>query len=398
VSYYGYLPAYFIYNDLSLKFVDQNPDFFNTRYWPAKTSTGKRVIKTTMGLGIMYSPFFLVGNHIAKTFHIPATGYSSPYQVSLLIGALFYLLLGLFYLRKLLLMYFSEMVTAITIFCVYFGTNLVWYSTSESLMPHAFLFSLISILLYVVVKWHNKPGWLNSLCVGFLLGLLMLIRPTMILLVIPFLLFRIKDLDSFKEKIKFFQKNFRFIIIMPFAFFLVLLPQFVYWHYVSGSYLYYSYSGEKFYWTHPHILEGLFGFRKGWLVYTPVMLFSVLGLFFLNRKTNDLKSGVIVTFLIGIFIIFSWWAWWYGGSFGLRAMIDLYGLMAIPFASFVEYIFSKKKIVRFTFMLTTSALIYINLFQNWQFQNGLIHYDGMNREVYFMGATKIRMVGSTYDS
>ena len=58
ISYYAYLPAVFIYKDLSLDFTE-NPDFVNdNKFWYQKTEKGKKVIITSMGLSYMYAPFF----------------------------------------------------------------------------------------------------------------------------------------------------------------------------------------------------------------------------------------------------------------------------------------------------------------------------------------------------
>ena len=39
-SYYAYLPATFIYKDLSLKFTDTNPEKFKSIFWPVETPEG----------------------------------------------------------------------------------------------------------------------------------------------------------------------------------------------------------------------------------------------------------------------------------------------------------------------------------------------------------------------
>ena len=57
-SYYAYLPATFIYKDLSLQFRRDNIEKFGDLIWPVETPIGKHAIITTMGLSILYSPFF----------------------------------------------------------------------------------------------------------------------------------------------------------------------------------------------------------------------------------------------------------------------------------------------------------------------------------------------------
>ena len=59
ILYYQYLPAAFIHHDLSLSFTEKDPAFFQDKIWKINTSTGRAVSKMTMGLAVLYSPFFL---------------------------------------------------------------------------------------------------------------------------------------------------------------------------------------------------------------------------------------------------------------------------------------------------------------------------------------------------
>ncbi len=58
VSYYAYLPAAFIYNDLSFKFVSDLPDDFPGDIWTHTSSNGKQTLKMTMGVAVLNLPFF----------------------------------------------------------------------------------------------------------------------------------------------------------------------------------------------------------------------------------------------------------------------------------------------------------------------------------------------------
>ena len=65
-----------------------------------------------------------------------------------LIVCLFYLIFGLFFLRKTLLLFFSEFIASIVLVVLVVGTNLLYYSSSEPCMSHAYSFSLISIFIF----------------------------------------------------------------------------------------------------------------------------------------------------------------------------------------------------------------------------------------------------------
>jgi hypothetical protein len=387
ISYYSYLPATFIENDLKLSFIDHHEDEYSHKYWPERTAAGAKVIKTTCGLSILYLPFFLGGHAVAKLTGAAADGFSVPYQFGLLLGSLFYVFIGLVFLRKLLLFYFNDLTVAITLLVVFLGTNLFWYSTRDALMPHAFLFSIISVLLYNIKRWNDRVTFTRTLITGLLFGLLCLIRPTMIFLSLIFLLYDIRNFTDVKRRSRFFWSHRKYLLVLVTGFIIPIIPQLLYWHYNTGQWIFYSYGEERFYWNHPHIYEGLIGFRKGWLLYTPVMILAITG-FFVFKKFSEFKSGVLTVFIILLIVNFSWWAWWYGGSFGQRSMIDIYPLLAIPFANFISNTLNKSKLVRTGTGLLLVSLIYINVFQTWQFERGIIHYDGMTLKSYGAGFLK----------
>jgi len=52
----------------------------------------------------------------------------------------------------------------------------------------------------------------------------------------------------------------------------------------TGSWWQDGYSGLGFDWLEPHLMDGLFSYRRGWLVYTPVMLFALIGVFQLPKQ------------------------------------------------------------------------------------------------------------------
>ncbi|MBL0064814.1 MAG: glycosyltransferase family 39 protein [Bacteroidetes bacterium] len=291
VSYYGYLPAFFIYHDATLSFIDRDNGALKSKYWPETTPDGKYVLKTTMGLSILYMPFFWLAHAYANVSHYTPDGFSRPYQTALVISCFFYVLIGLWYLRKLLLLYFTDGITALTLLCVYFGTNLVWYTTREAAMSHAFLFSIISVFLYFTVKWHENPNWKNTFIAGVLIGLAILIRPTMLLLSLPFIFYNVNSWKSFVEKIQFFWKERMHILLIFVCVFLCALPQLIYWHTATGHWFYYSYTSERFYFNDPHIIDGLFSYKKGWLIYTPIMFDCDYRNFYVSSGNPRLQFG-----------------------------------------------------------------------------------------------------------
>src|SRR5690606_19563141 len=58
---------------------------------------------------------------------------------------------------------------------------------------------------------------------------------------------------------------------------LIISLQPLYWKYVSGEWIVYSYGDQGFNWLRPRIWRGLMGVNIGWWVYTPMMLIAMAG-------------------------------------------------------------------------------------------------------------------------
>lgn len=399
VSYYAYLPALFYHNDLALNFFDEDPHYYaeNHMYWPKKAPNGGNVIKTSMGMSILYSPFFGMAHLESKIQGTPTNGFTTTYHKWLQLSAVFYLFLGLFYLRKFIRKKFSNTASVITVLAIVLGTNLYWYSTFEGATSHCASFALISVFIYFFDKWYTKASVKSSIIIGISLGLIILIRPTNILITLFALFYNVNSFKSIASNLKlFFVNKVRyFALILLFAF-LTVLPQLIYWKMVTGDFIFYSYMGESFYFLNPHIVEIFFSFRKGWLIYTPMMGLAILGFIVLYFRKRELFFASLITFLVVSYIISSWWCWWYGGSFSMRPFVDFYALMSIPFAALVHWIFNKHILARIAFSMVILALATLNIFQTYQYFKGTIHYDSMTKGAYKAGFGKLNSPESTW--
>lgn len=316
-------------------------------------------------------------------------GYSAPYRLANVLAALIYLLMGLLLLRKSLLEFFSESVSAAVLLAIGLGTNLFWYSTFEPGMAHVYDFFLASVFVYLNLLWYKKVTFFRSVFLGLTIGLLTLIRPINLLIVVFFVLYNVWNLKNLKSQFVYLFSNYKHLILMMLAGFVVLIPQMVYWKEITGQWIYYSYGKEGFFFLHPHLLDVLFGFRKGWFIYTPVMLFAALGIIILFKKFKKLAWPVFVVFILYLYIVSSWWSWWYGGSLGQRALIDIYPVMAFPMAAFFQWIRSRKQFLRILLSFLVLFSVVLGAFYNVQYYNGAIHWDSMTRKAYFDSFGKI---------
>jgi hypothetical protein len=382
LSYYAYLPATFIHHDLSLKFTRQNPEKNKLRYWPSQGPDGSLVIKTSMGMAFMYAPFFLAGHVTAWSIGAEMEGFGTPYRLWLIFGSLVYLLGAVLLLFDYLCRFFPQRYSLVAVALVFFGSNLFYYSVGECTMPHLYNFFLITAFIWCVDRQWRKRKWVGWQ-LGLLLGYIALVRPTNLWVGIFIPLYGVHDLLGLKERVRLLLAP-RFSLPFLFAALAAWSPQMAYWKFVTGQLLYFSYTGERFFFDQPHIIEGLFGFRKGWLVYTPIMVFALVGMLPLWRSKHPMGSVLPLFLAVQIYVMLSWWSWWYGGGFGMRPMIDVYGLLAVSLCTFLYAVFKTWHPMSWTLsVVVLGFLVYLNQFQTWQYQQAVIHWDSMTRAAYF---------------
>jgi hypothetical protein len=161
--------------------------------------------------------------------------------------------------------------------------------------------------------------------------------------------------------------------------------QLIYYKVMTGKFLFNSYggnAGEGLELLHPYLLEVLFSYRKGWLLYTPMMVFALLGFVTLYKMHKKQFYSVLLFFILSFYLIASWSCWWYADCFSQRVVIPMYVLLAIPLGSFIEYFINQRNWKMFLLITVLAAIISLNLFQSWQFLNGIIHTSRMTKEYY----------------
>ena len=380
IYYYSYLPALFVYSDISFQFVDTAPKELSEKIWLNKDYG---IPKMTIGLSLLYAPFFLIA-HVYESLIGVANGYTASYHLMLMLAGVFYGLLGLVFLKKTLLLYFEDTIVAVSIIILAIGTNLYYYAAYYGAMSHVYSFFLFSAFIYYSLKWNSSPTKQNSILLGFISGMIVLVRPVNALICLLPLFVQVYSFGTLKTKTAWLIEKHRSLLVVVFIGFLCLLPQLLYWKCFTGSWLYYGYGQERFFFQSPHIIDGLFSYRKGWLVYTPIMGFSILGMLKMKRYCKDLSLFILFYFPLTIYLLFSWWCWWYGGSFGARSLIESYAILSLPLSAFIaETIKLRFTFIKCFFGLLAGFFILLNVFQSKQYDVAILHWDSMTKKSYW---------------
>ena len=289
-------------------------------------------------------------------------------------GVLLYCFLGIFLLRKVLLRFFSDATTALTLLAVCLATNFIEYAAIENGQSHAFIFPLYILVLYTTMRWHRKPTIGIAALTGYVIGLATMCRPTeAIMLFIP-IMWDTQAKESAHQKWQMVKAHRSHVVAAAICGLLGVLPQMIYWKFSTGSFIFDVGSSWDF--LSPHF-RVLFGWEKGWFIYTPITVFFIVGMFFIRKY--PFRKAVLWFCILNIYIIIGWRDWHYGGSYSTRALMQSYPMFALPFAAFAEQIQKKWKWLLY---LVCAYLIGVNLFQITQYRSGVIHYDEMNRAYY----------------
>lgn len=397
-GYYVYLPALFNFYDLdTLSFVEhihfhQYPISTGAIYQIDRFENGNAIPIYTMGISMLLLPFYLLADFFSFTFGFNRDGLSTPYQIGIIAANAFYSCFAIFLIFKILKKSFSKKIIWISIIGIMLGTNYLYYTILEPGMPHVFLFFLYTALLFHCEKWHEQVHYTSAIWIGICLSLLCLSRPSECIAVVIPLFYGVYSWDSLKKKFQllFEQKKSLFILILTGI--IMISPQLMLWKFTSGQWIYNSYAayGHEFHFTHPHIIEGLFSYRKGWLLYSPMMTIGILGLIPFFKRFKSLFAGVLIFLTLNIYFVLSWHMWWYAGCFGMRAFIQSYAIWLLPFACMVEIVLHSSKKWMYTLGSVFVFFLLLNWFQTWQFKERILALDGITSTFYWnaFGRTK----------
>lgn len=357
LGYYLYLPATFVHHDPMLndiqwlKQLNQEQHLAGTLYMVSSNQKGEPMYFFLMGMAIFYLPFYFLATAFSGLFGFATDGFSLPFQYFLVIGCLMYTIIGLIYLRKILLRFFSEGRTAVILLVIVFGTNYINHVSLKNLETVNVLFMLVTLVIWNTLKWHETFRGKYLAAIGLFITLTVLVKPSEIFVALIPLLWNVNSVESIKEKFAGLKSNWPALFLTLFTCFLLVLPQIGYWHHKTGKFIYDSYvnAGVGLDYKSPHIFNILFSYRKGWLLYTPVIIFPLIGFYFLYKKNRPIFLACLVYFLISFYTISSWSEWWYGAGFSSRPFIATYPVLAICFGYFLESLSKQKMVLKILF-------------------------------------------------
>jgi hypothetical protein len=377
LGYYLYTPALLLHGDpAKLEWytaVDSTYHFQGNSgfYQFSKLTNGNRVGKYFSGVAIMQSPFFLLAHFAAPILGYPADGFSLPYQLAVALAALIYSAITLFLLRRLLLRYFDDSIVAFSLLLTFGASNFLQYVSVDAGQVHIYALFWYAAMLVVSERFYSAPSIRGAALIGFIAGMATLCRPTEAIIILIPIFWGFQTQTVCANRSIILQRKSLWLVAVA-AGLITITPQLCYWKHCTGNWVYDV--GSKWDFLQPH-LKVLWGWEKGWFIYTPVSVLFLIGLFLM--KKYPFRRAAQLYFLLNIWIVCAWSDWRYGGGFSARALVQCLPIASLCTAVFVQALSPLFRVV------SVLVLVPLNLFQIEQYNRNIIDYQSNNRDYYF---------------
>lgn len=363
VYYFATLRSLAIDHDLDFKneyeyFHSQTSDFTGNRKLPKipdqNPVTAKLPAKYPIGSAIFLIPFFFLASFlviILQTlgFNLQPDGYNILYQLFPALGSLIYAFIGVLLIYKLGRKIFGVKVAFWGTLFIWLATPLVYYMTMEPLNSQSLSFFGVSLFIYFWFSTRTNRKISSWIILGFLGGTMSMVRyQDALFMLIPIIDVLISS---------FLKKSLLFICLLLLSALGVLSLQGWANNYLFGSPFITSYTGISFpYLTSPKILYSLLSLERGLLVWSPIFIFALLGMYWFIKKSKLIGSLLLFSFLAQLYIVSSWADPSQGDSFGNRILLNSSVIFALGLMQFLKKTQAYQKL----FLTIFALLILIN--------------------------------------
>lgn len=361
VYYYTSLRSIIIDRDINFKnefeyFYNQRSPYTGNRklpfILPENPETGNQPTKYPIGSAVFLIPPFLLTHSILSTLQgvgigVTADGYNIIYQSSAALGSLLYAFLGLILIYSLGKKIFEPKIAFLATLAIWLATPLIYYMTLEPLTSQPISFFSVSAFVYLWYTTRNNRKLYQWISLGIIGGLMSIVRyQDSLFLLIPIV-------DQFRKLIPNLSKIFLFLFFAA----LIISVQLNINNYLFGSPFRTGEGDAGFpYLLSPKILYTLFSFERGLFVWSPVLVFASVGLYWFIRKFRLAGILLIISFFLQVYIVSSWIDPTQGDSFGNRILINSNVIFALGLMQFLK----ETKFTQRIFLIIFPFLVLVN--------------------------------------
>jgi len=383
IIYYGptcySLDGYYYFSQLISIFEDGDLDIYNNLANFPVENIEIRVNAWSIGPAIFWAPFYIIG-HLAfliATSIFPSLIGMFPEELLIFgldvglanLGTIFYAYLGFKILGKALNKYYNKKISPIFVLLfLFFCTPIIYYTFRLPLMAHTISFFLVSVLIYLWVKWHDLLTTKQIILIFITLGLASIVRWQNLLFVVIFLPQIKKTITHWRTERtfgKFLKPLFLHITIAFLSFLIAFSPQLIAWWLQFGIPIPQAHSISDFNFLNPNFYEVWFG-RHGLFIWHPLFILCVVGLiFFFTQKDLDKFDGIvlILAFILQSYLWSIWVSPWAYCSFGMRGLIGCFPMLSFGLTNIILIGYRKnKKITKIILGIIFTIFSLMNLY------------------------------------
>ena len=256
---------------------------------------------------------------------------------------IFIFLSGTLFLRRSLLFFFNDTVTALTLVIITAGTNIFTLVAFDMQIQAICCYSLYSAVIFFTIAWHQRGKLHLLLLLACVVAMLIIIHPTgYISLIIP-VLWNIYNKETWKEKISFLRNKKKALFLFLITLLTILIFLIVFVKILPGEIPFLNIRlpglfllGSRYLW------DDLLSIDHGLLIYSPIIVFPLVGFFFLAENKKFAFYSVFIFCLADFFMETSWSDLAETDVFGQIAFVPMLAILSIPLASFIEKILGMK--------------------------------------------------------
>ncbi len=331
-----------------------------------RTSTGHLDNHFTVGPAILWSPFLLIahtGVLLAHAFgsHAAADGFSAPYRVAMAFGTALYGFLGIVLAARIARQYVDARWATFAAISVWWASSLPVYMYFNPSWSHAHSAFTVALFLWY---WHQtRPNrsilqWIFLAAIAGLMLNVYYANVTILVLLLVEAAAQYRAALRHPSTSQSAQALLLRHILFACVVFVCLLPTLITRYIIYGKPFASGYIPLRdWLWTSPYFLQVLFSANHGLLIWTPLLLFSVVGIFIFWRRNPQVGSAFLAA-MLAFYLLIACYPDWAGiSSYGNRFFVSLTPLFVIGLAVFLDRIAKSFQAVRFHSPRTPTAII-----------------------------------------
>jgi len=347
--YYFWLPSVVIDHDVD--FANQlahsgtiDPATRDLALTLPRTQTGLLESKYPPGWALGSLPFFLLGHAFAPE---DATGFEPIYLCAVWLGQLLYAAVGLWLAVQILSRYFSAPIAWLAALGGWLTSPLVYYQTARLSMSHSQVFTLAMAVFWISFRIRDGDTRPRLWLMLGLFSTLMVVTRNVVLvyLLLPAIVVghRVRSLPPVLWLIAGAAGP---ALVQVFA-----------WKLLYGSWIAYSYGGERFDFSQLHLWQVLFSPLHGWFYWHPLTLVA-LGAFVPWACARGEGRAWLISLAIIVVLSAAWPTWWLGSSFGYRGFEVATFFVMVGLAVLLKVTFKHRLARPLLSMVMTIAIVW----------------------------------------